>query len=152
MIHPGTRAPSFTLPDHAGNPVSLEDFRGRWVVLYFYPKDNTPTCTTQACDFRSNWSSVQATGAVVLGVSPDSVASHTRFRDKHRLPFPLLSDADHAVAAAYGAWGPKQLFGYRYEGILRTTFVIDGDGIVRHVFEKVRAKGHARDVLGVITA
>lgn len=150
MIRAGERAPSFTLPDHAGEPVSLEDFRGKWVVLYFYPKDNTPTCTTQACDFRDNWRAVQAAGAVVLGVSPDSPASHQRFRTRRRLPFPLLSDQDHAVAEAYGAWGEKQLFGHRYHGILRTTFVIDGDGVVRHVFEKVRARGHAAAVLDVI--
>lgn len=150
MITVGQPAPSFTLPDHTGTPVSLGDFAGQWVVLYFYPKDNTPTCTTQACEFRSHWSEVQRSGAVVLGVSPDSPASHQRFRQKYRLPFPLLSDADHAVAERYGAWGPKRLFGLRYDGILRTTFLIDGNGVVRHVVEKVRAKGHAGEVLRLI--
>lgn len=152
MLSPGDRAPSFTLPSDTGTTVSLADFRGRVVVLYFYPRDDTPTCTTQACEFRDHWDAVQQAGAVVLGVSPDPPARHAKFRRKHRLPFPLLADVDHAVAEAYGAWGPKQLFGYHYDGILRTTFVIDGDGMIRHVFEKVKARGHATEVLRVITS
>ncbi|HRP07488.1 MAG TPA: thioredoxin-dependent thiol peroxidase [Gemmatimonadales bacterium] len=152
MLKAGDRAPSFSLPDDTGKPVSLAGFRGRTVVLYFYPKDDTPTCTTQACEFRDHWEAVQESGAVVLGVSPDSSARHARFRRKHRLPFPLLADVDHAVAEAYGAWGPKQLFGYHYHGILRTTFVIGGDGMIRHVFEKVKARGHAAEVLEAVTS
>ena len=150
MRKPGTRAPSFTLPDHSGEPVSLGDFAGRPVVLYFYPKDDTPGCTTQACEFRDAWRDVQDTGAVVLGISPDDAASHAKFRRKRRLPFPLLADTDHAVASRYGAWGEKQMFGVKYRGILRTTFVIDGAGTIRHVFERVRPKGHAAQVLEVL--
>lgn len=148
----GTMAPSFALPDHDGNRVSLRDFAGRPVVLYFYPKDNTPGCTTQACEFRDAWEAVQETGAVVLGVSPDGPASHAKFRRQRRLPFPLLADADHAVAERYGAWGEKQLFGRKYQGIRRTTFVIDGTGVIRHVFERVKPKGHAAQVLAVLRA
>lgn len=146
----GAKAPSFTLPDDTGEPVSLAGFAGRPVVLYFYPKDDTPGCTTQACGLRDAWREVQATGAVVLGVSPDSPASHARFRRKHRLPFPLLADGDHAVAARYGAWGAKQLFGVKYQGILRTTFLIDGAGVIRRVFERVKPKGHAEQVLAAL--
>jgi len=152
MLKAGDRAPSFTLPDHTGKPVSLADFAGRVVVLYFYPKDDTPTCTRQACEFRDHWQPVEQAGAVVLGVSPDSPQRHEKFRRKHRLPFTLLSDVDHSLAEAYGAWGPKRLFGYHYDGILRTTFVIGGDGVIRHVFENVKARGHATEVLKAITS
>ena len=152
MLKAGDRAPSFSLPDDTGSMVSLADFRGRTVVLYFYPKDDTPTCTTQACEFRDHWTAVQQAGAVVLGVSPDPPGKHARFRRKHRLPFALLADVDHEVAEAYGAWGPKQLFGYHYDGILRTTFVIGGDGTIRQVFEKVKARGHATEVLEAVTS
>jgi peroxiredoxin Q/BCP len=127
--------------------VSLASLRGRPVVLYFYPKDDTSGCTTQACEFRDSWADVQARGAIVLGVSPDGVASHRKFRDKFALPFPLLADEDHAVAEAYGVWGEKSMYGRKYHGILRTTFVIDPAGRIAHVFEKVKPKGHAAQVL-----
>ena len=140
-------APAFTLPSDRGDDVSLAALRGRPVVLYFYPKDDTSGCTTQACEFRDSWAEVQARGAVVLGVSPDSVASHEKFRDKYALPFPLLADEDHAVAEAYGVWGEKSMYGRTYQGILRTTFVIDPAGRIARVFEKVKPKGHAREVL-----
>jgi peroxiredoxin Q/BCP len=133
-------------------PVSLGDFAGRPVVLYFYPRDATPGCTTQACEFRDTWHAVEETGAVVLGVSPDSPASHAKFRHRQRLPFPLLADADHAVAVRYGVWAEKQMFGVKYQGILRTTFVIDGTGVIHHVFARVRPRGHAAQVLTVLRA
>jgi peroxiredoxin Q/BCP len=122
------------------------------VVLYFYPKDDTSGCTTQACEFRDSWSEVQARGAVVLGVSPDGIASHERFRDKFSLPFPLLADEDHAVAEAYGVWGEKSMYGRKYQGILRTTFIIDPAGRIAHVFEKVKPKGHAAEVLDALAS
>ncbi len=152
MLTAGSRAPSFTLPDHDGRPVSLADFRGRVVVLYFYPRDDTPGCTVEACEFRDAWEDVQAAGAVVLGVSPDSPASHAKFRRKQRLPFPLLADPDHLVAERYGAWGEKQMFGRKYMGFKRMTVVIDGAGTVRRVFDRVKPKGHARQVLAALPA
>lgn len=147
MLSVGDRAPSFALPDQDNTIVRLSDFAGTPVVLYFYPKDDTPGCTTQACGLRDNWERVKATGAVVLGVSPDTPASHVAFREKFDLPFPLLADVDHAVAEAYGAWGAKSMYGKTYHGILRTTFIIDGDGVIRHLFEQVKPKGHADQVL-----
>ena len=150
MPRAGDAAPEFTLPSDRGGDVSLESLRGRPVVLYFYPKDDTSGCTTQACEFRDSWAEVQARGAVVLGVSPDSVASHQKFRDKFSLPFPLLADADHAVAEAYGVWGEKSMYGRKYQGILRTTFIIDPAGRIAHVFEKVKPRGHAAEVLDAL--
>jgi peroxiredoxin Q/BCP len=147
MLAPGARAAAFSLPTDGGKTVSLDDFKGKQVVLYFYPKDDTSGCTTQACEFRDTWTSVQARGAIVLGVSPDGVASHDKFKKKYQLPFPLLADTDHAVAEAYGVWGEKSMYGRKYQGILRTTFVIDGTGRITHVFEKVKPKGHAAEVL-----
>lgn len=147
----GAKAPAFTLPTDDGSSVSLRDFAGKKVVLYFYPKDDTSGCTTQACEFRDSWRAVQQAGAVVLGVSPDGVASHQKFRDKFALPFPLLADEDHAVAERYGVWGEKSMYGRKYFGILRTTFVIDEDGRIVHVFEKVKPQGHAAEVLAILT-
>ena len=150
MLKPGTKAPAFTLSSDGGGTVSLKDFAGKKVVLYFYPKDDTSGCTVEACEFKASWKAVQAAGATVLGVSPDSVASHDKFKTKFKLPFPLLSDPDHAVAAAYGAWGEKSMYGRKYMGILRSTVVIDESGRVLHRFEKVKPKGHAAEVLAVI--
>ena len=152
MPKAGDAAPRFTLPSDRGDDVSLESLRGRPVVLYFYPKDDTSGCTTQACEFRDSWAEVQARGAVVLGVSPDNIASHEKFRDKFSLPFPLLADQDHAVAEAYGAWGEKSMYGRKYQGILRTTFIIDAAGRIAHVFEKVKPKGHAAEVLDALAS
>lgn len=146
----GAPAPPFSLPSDQGGTVDLASLRGRPVVLYFYPKDDTSGCTTQACDFRDRWTEVQARGAVVLGVSPDGLRSHAKFRTKYRLPFPLLADEDHAVAEAYGVWGEKSLFGYRYQGILRTTFIIGPGGMIARVFHKVEPKGHAAEVLAAL--
>ncbi len=150
MLTPGMKAPDFTLPSSAGGTVSLAGLRGTPVVLYFYPRDDTSGCTTQACEFRDAWADVVAAGAVVLGVSPDGLAAHGKFRDKFRLPFPLLADEDHAVAEAYGSWGEKSMYGRRYQGILRNTFIIGPDGVIQHVFEKVKPKGHAAEVLAAL--
>ena len=150
MLKPGMRAPTFSLPSDQGKTVALKDLKGKKVVLYFYPKDDTSGCTTEACEFRDNWATVRKAGAVVLGVSPDPVASHARFRDKYDLPFPLLADVDHLVAEAYGVWGEKSMYGRKYFGILRTTFVIDEAGRVAKVFEKVKPKGHAAEVLAAL--
>ncbi|HEU4763768.1 MAG TPA: thioredoxin-dependent thiol peroxidase [Gemmatimonadales bacterium] len=152
ILTPGRKAPAFTLPADDGATVSLRDFAGRPVVLYFYPKDDTSGCTVEACEFRDAWARVKRAGAVVLGVSPDPVASHGKFKAKYKLPFPLLADTDHAVAEAYGVWGEKSMYGRKYFGILRTTYLIDGDGRVARVFEKVKPKGHAAEVLEALGA
>ncbi len=146
----GAKAPAFRLPSDAGEPVALTDFKGRPVVLYFYPKDDTSGCTTEACEFRDSWRAVQAAGAVVLGVSPDGAASHQKFKRKYELPFTLLADEDHAVAEAYGAWGEKSMYGRKYFGVLRKTFVIDGRGKITHCFPKVKPRGHAAEVLAAL--
>jgi thioredoxin-dependent peroxiredoxin len=150
VLAPGAKAPSFSLPTDSGDTLSLQDLRGKRVVLYFYPKDDTSGCTTEACEFRDSWRAVQQTGSVVLGVSPDSVASHTRFKQKYHLPFPILADVDHRVAEAYGAWGEKNRYGRKYHGILCTTFIIDEQGRVAQVFERVKPKGHAAQVLAAL--
>ena len=143
----GAEAPDFTLESDSGDTVSLAQLRGKPVVLYFYPRDDTPGCTTEACEFRDAWADVQRTGAVVLGVSPDTARSHQKFKSKFRLPFPLLADPDHRVAERYGAWGERSMYGRKFQGILRTTFVIGPDGRIRRVFERVKPKGHAAEVL-----
>ena len=150
MLKPGAKAPAFKLPASGGETISLKDLKGRPVVLYFYPKDDTSGCTTEACEFRDRWKAVQKTGAVVLGVSPDPVTAHDKFRAKYKLPFPLLADVDHAVAEAYGVWGEKSMYGRKYFGILRTTFLIGADGKIVKVFEKVKPKGHATEVLAAL--
>lgn len=150
MVEAGSQAPLFALPSGDGDTVALSDLHGRQVVLYFYPKDDTPGCTTQACDLRDSWRAIQEAGAVVLGVSPDGPDSHARFAHKFQLPFPLLADEDHAVAEAYGAWGEKSMYGRTYMGIIRSTVIIDGEGIVSHVFPRVRPKGHAAMVLAAL--
>ena len=146
----GATAPEFSLPADDCTTVTLADLRGKSVVLYFYPKDDTSGCTTEACEFRDSWKDVQQSGAVVLGVSPDPVTSHQKFKQKYRLPFPLLADTDHRVADAYGAWGEKSMYGRKYRGILRTTFLIDPAGRIARVFEKVRPEGHAAEVLAAL--
>lgn len=147
MLKVGDKAPAFSLEADGGKRVALKDLKGRRVVLYFYPRDDTSGCTTEACEIRDSWQAVQATGAVVLGVSPDSVASHDKFKSKYRLPFTLLADPDHAVAEAYGAWGEKSMYGRKYQGILRSTFIIDESGRIAAVFPKVKPRGHARQIL-----
>jgi peroxiredoxin Q/BCP len=150
MIREGTIAPDFTLTTDGGGEVTLSDFRGQRVVLYFYPKDDTPGCTAEACSFRDDYSEIITAGAVVLGVSPDSVKSHDKFKLKYELPFALLSDPDHQVAEMYGAWGEKEMYGRTYMGILRSTFVIDEEGRIIKVFPKVKPKNHSQEVLAAL--
>ena len=149
-LKPGDKAPEFSLPADDGTIVTLGGLRGKKVVLYFYPKDDTSGCTKEACEFRDSWKDVKKSGAVVLGVSPDPVASHQKFKQKYQLPFPLLADIDHRVASTYGAWGEKSMYGRKYQGILRTTFLIDPEGRVAQVFEKVQPAGHASEVLAAL--
>ncbi|HEX6645307.1 MAG TPA: thioredoxin-dependent thiol peroxidase [Gemmatimonadales bacterium] len=152
MPEVGAPAPQFELPSDEGGTVSLAGLRGKPVVLYFYPKDDTPGCTVQACEFRDHWRDVKERGAVVLGVSPDSVRSHGKFRKKFELPFALLADEDHAVADAYGVWGQKTFFGRKYDGVHRTTFLIGPDGRIARVFRDVKPEGHAAEVLEALDA
>jgi peroxiredoxin Q/BCP len=151
MLKVGDKAPDFKLKSDKDEEVSLKDFLDNSdVVLYFYPKDNTPGCTKEACSFRDNIQPIQAKNAVVLGISPDSVKSHQNFIKKQNLNFILLSDPDNKVAEAYGTWGEKSMYGKKYMGILRTTFVIGKDGKIKNVFEKVKPEGHAEEVIRVL--
>jgi thioredoxin-dependent peroxiredoxin len=150
MLKAGDRAPDFQARDDQGRSVRLSDFKGKSVVLYFYPKDMTPGCTIEACDFRDRHADYEKKGAVVLGVSKDSAASHVKFKEKHRLPFPLLADEDLAVIKAYGAWGKRSLYGREFMGVVRSTVVIGPDGRIRAVFPKVKVKGHADEVLAAL--
>ena len=150
MIEEGKKAPAFSLKDQNGKTVKLSDFAGKNVVLYFYPKDNTPGCTTEACDFRDSWSRVRTAGARVYGISKDSVASHQKFRANQELPFPLLSDPDKTLLAPLGAFGKKVMYGKETEGIIRSTFLVDPKGIIRHVWPKVSVKGHVQAVLDTL--
>lgn len=148
MLKVGDKAPDFTAPVDGGETLSLKDLKGQRVVLYFYPKDNTPGCTTEACDFRDFQPQLEAKNVVTLGVSPDSVKSHDKFKAKHELPFRLIADEDHAIAEAYGVWQEKSMYGKKYMGIVRSTFVIDEKGKIAEVHEKVKVKGHVADLLG----
>ena len=147
MIEEGTPAPDFTLPSDSGHDITLSALRGSPIVLYFYPKDDTPGCTTQACGIRDAWRDFERAGAVVLGVSPDDQESHQKFKQKFDLPFTLLADTDHEVADAYGVWGEKTYAGKTYMGVLRSTFVIDGDGNVARIFHDVKPAEHTEQVL-----
>lgn len=150
MIAVGKKAPAFSLPSSSGANVSLKDLKGKTVVLYFYPKDNTPGCTQEACDFRDNFARIQAAGALVFGVSADSIASHRKFQQKLELPFELLSDESHTMLEAYGAWKEKSMYGRTFMGIERSTVVIDANGVVKHMFPKVKVKGHVDEILAVL--
>jgi peroxiredoxin Q/BCP len=150
-LTPGAPAPAFTLPDTDANPVSLADFAGRKVVVYFYPADDTPGCTKEACQFNDNLSAFGRASVPVLGISPDDAASHARFRERFGLHFPLLSDVDRSVMTAYGAWGEKTLYGKTVTGVIRSTFLIDEQGAVQRAWYNVRADGHAAKVLAEIT-
>ncbi len=152
MINEGDQAPDFTLHSDAGTDVTLSSLRGRPVVLYFYPKDDTPGCTTQACGIRDAYGEFERAGAVVLGISPDDERSHTKFKDKYGLPFALLADTDHAVAEQYGVWGEKSYAGKKYMGVKRSTFVIGADGNVARVMHDVKPATHADDVLAALGA
>ena len=143
----GIPAPDFELLDDTNSLRKLSDYRGRNIVLYFYPKDDTPGCTREACNFRDDYSAYEKAGVVILGVSPDSVESHVKFKKKFQLQFPLLADDGHAVCALYGVWGPKKFMGKEYEGVLRTTFLIDTEGIIKRVFENVRPAEHSLKLL-----
>ncbi len=151
MLAPGDTAPLFSLPSTDGAEVSLKALRGQKVVLYFYPRDNTPGCTQEACDFRDQTARLSALGAVVLGVSKDSLSSHAKFRDKYKLPFTLLSDSDNQVAKTYGAYGQKMMYGKPVVGTIRSTFVIDEHGKVLARWSPVRVAGHVDDVLAVLS-
>ena len=150
MLEKGMKAPAFTLPDSDGKSVSLSDFAGKTVVLYFYPKDNTPGCTRQACAFKAKNDEFEAKNAVIIGVSKDSSASHARFAEKYGLPFILLSDENLDVIKAYGVWQEKKLYGKVSYGVVRTTFVIDGDGVITAVMPKVKPDTNAEEVIAML--
>lgn len=148
----GKKAPAFTLMNDQGKKVSLKDFKGKKVVLYFYPKDNTSGCTAEACSFRDNMARLTKTGAEVIGVSVDGVDSHRKFREKYNLPFQLLSDDSKKVVGLYDVWKKKSMYGRKYMGTERTTFIIDETGIITHIFQKVKVNGHVDEVLEVLSS
>ncbi len=152
MLTVGDKAPDFTAVDDSGNKITLKQFRGKTVVLYFYPKDDTSGCTAEACDFRDNFAKYKKAGAVVLGVSPDSVKSHDKFKSKYELPFPLISDESKEILNAYGVWQEKSMYGRKYMGVVRTTFVIGPTGKIEAKWEKVKVTGHVAEVLKAVTA
>ncbi len=151
-VSEGAAAPNFTLESSAGKKISLKDLKGKKVVLYFYPKDDTPGCTKEACGFRDGIGELKKLGAVVLGVSPDDVESHEKFIKKYSLPFDLLADTDHAVAEKYGVWKEKSMYGRKYMGIERTTFIIDTDGKIAKIFPKVKVDAHSEEVAAALKA
>jgi len=146
-IKSGVKAPEFTLSDETNTPRKLADYAGHALVLYFYPKDDTPGCTTEACNFRDDYSAYEKAGVVILGVSPDSPASHAKFKEKYHLPYTLLADQGHKVCDLYGTWGPKKMMGRNFEGVLRTTFLIGPDGMIIKVFENVKPAEHSAEIL-----
>jgi thioredoxin-dependent peroxiredoxin len=143
----GDKAPAFKSKDQNGKPVSLADYKGKKVVLYFYPEDDTPTCTVQACNLRDNFSVLKKQGFTVLGVSPDEEKKHKKFETKYNLPFTLITDPEHKIIDAYGVWGEKQMYGRTYMGLHRTTFLIDEKGIVKKIFLKPKSKQHTEEIL-----
>jgi peroxiredoxin Q/BCP len=146
----GAAAPAFSAPDQDGKTVSLADFKGRTVILYFYPKDDTPGCTVEACSFRDEHSAFLKKGCVVLGVSPDNAKSHTKFIEKFTLPFPLLSDVDHKISIDYGVWVEKSMYGKKYMGVERSTFVIDAQGKLKAIYRKVKPAEHTAELLAAL--
>lgn len=146
-LKPGDKAPDFHGVDQDGAELSLRDLAGRKFILYFYPKDDTPGCTAEACSLRDKYQDLTRVGYAVVGVSPDAPSKHRKFKDKYDLPFSLIADQDHSIAEAYGAWGRKKFMGREYDGILRTTFLIDENGIILRVIDKVRTKDHGAQVL-----
>ena len=150
MLKEGDRIPDFELKDQNGKTMRAADYAGKTLVVYFYPKDDTPGCTKEACAFRDVYAEIRARGAVVVGVSADSTDSHLKFAEKFELPFALLADPDKVLINGFGAWGEKQMYGKTYEGILRSTFVVGGDGIVKKAFPKVSPEGHAAEILAAI--
>jgi thioredoxin-dependent peroxiredoxin len=152
MLETGDKAPNFNLPVNGGGTLSLKDLKGKAVVMYFYPKDMTPGCTTEAQDFRDHIKDFQKAGAVVVGVSKDSVKRHDNFVEKQALPFQLISDENGTLCEDFGVWAEKSMYGRKYMGIIRATFIIDAKGVIRHVWPKVKVKGHAEDVLETLKA
>ena len=150
VLETGTLAPKFSLPVENEKVHNLEDYAGKTVLLYFYPKDDTPGCTTEACNFRDDYSAYQDAAVVILGVSPDSPAKHTKFKAKYDLPFSLLADVDHQVCEKYGVWGPKKFMGREYEGVHRTTYLIGPDGTIQHIFENVKPANHSAEILALL--
>jgi thioredoxin-dependent peroxiredoxin len=146
-LQEGDKAPAFTGHDQDGKKVSLADYKGKKVVLYFYPQDDTPTCTVQACNLRDNFALLRKEGLTVIGISPDDEKSHKKFETKFGLPFPLLADPDHKIIDKYGVWGEKQLYGRKYLGLHRTTFLIDEKGVIRKIFLKPKSKQHAEEIV-----
>jgi len=144
----GQKAPDFKGEDQQGNIIALDDFKGDKLILYFYPKDDTPGCTAEACNLRDNYKMWLSKGYKVLGISPDNQKSHQKFIAKYHLPFPLISDTENKIIKAYGAWGLKKMYGREYEGLLRTTFIIDEDGKIENIFKKVDTKEHTKQILG----
>ena len=150
VLKAGQRGPDFTLPDENGQTRRLSDYQGNYVLLYFYPRDDTPGCTTEACNFRDDYSLYENANVTILGVSPDSGESHAKFKNKYNLPFTLLADEDHRVCELYGTWGPKKIFGKEYDGVHRTTFLIDPEGRIQEVYKKVSPAKHSAEVLAAI--
>ncbi|MCC5915708.1 MAG: thioredoxin-dependent thiol peroxidase [Cryomorphaceae bacterium] len=146
-LKPGDKAPNFKGKDQNGNPISLSDFQGKKLVVYFYPKDDTPGCTAQACNLRDNYKALMDSGYQVLGVSADNEKKHQKFIDKYDLPFPLIADTEREVINAFGVWGKKKFMGREYDGIYRETFVINGEGVIEQVIEKVKTKDHTAQIL-----
>jgi thioredoxin-dependent peroxiredoxin len=145
----GEKAPAFKAKDQNGNSVSLSDFKGQKVVLFFYPEDDTPTCTVEACNLRDNYALLKSKGLVILGISPDDEKKHKKFEEKYSLPFTMLADPKHTIIDKYGVWGEKQLYGRKFMGLKRTTFLVDEKGIVAHVIKGVRSKNHAEQILNL---
>lgn len=147
LLNPGDKAPDFTAKDQHGNTISLNDYAGSKLIFYFYPKDNTPGCTAEACNLRDNYQVLMDKGFKIIGVSKDSEKSHVKFTDKYQLPFPLIPDTELEIIKSYGVWGPKKMAGREYEGIYRTTYVIDEKGFIEKVFNKVKTKDHTDQIL-----
>ena len=152
VLSVGQEAPKFELLDNEGNLHKLSDYRGQTIVVYFYPKDDTPGCTKEACSFRDTYADYKQAGVEIIGISPDSEKSHSRFIQKYELPFTLLSDPDHKVCEAFGVWGLKKYMGREYEGVFRTTFIIGPDGLIKRVFENVKPADHSQEVLAEVQA
>lgn len=146
-LQPGDMAPDFTAKDTEGNTITLKDFKGRKLAIYFYPQDDTPACTTQACNLRDNFSILKKEGIEIIGISPDDAQSHKSFTEKYSLPFTLIPDPEHKIIGKYGVWGMKNLYGKVYEGLLRTTFLIDEDGKIKHIFKKPKTRAHAEEII-----
>jgi thioredoxin-dependent peroxiredoxin len=149
QLKEGMKAPDFEGVDQTGKVISLSDFKGKKVVLYFYPKDDTTACTAEACNLRDNWDSLLKKGFIVIGVSPDTEKSHKKFADKYSLPFPLIADLSKKIVNDYGVWGEKKMYGRSYMGVLRTTFIIDGKGIIEKIIDKVDTGGHTKQIFGM---